>query len=185
MGVAGSGKTTLSKEILRHVSAVYLDNNHIVDAFFPDTRNGKAYMKLRPRFYQALYTIAEENLKVENNVLLDVPHVKEMQDRKWRAFIKRLVARTGAQLVVIRCLCSDSVLYARLRSRAEARDRWKLRHWKVFLRQQPIKARLTFPHLDIDTDKRSSRNVAVAVRYILRSAHRIRGMTENLKSSRA
>ncbi len=68
MGVAGSGKTTLAREILRRLWAVYLDNNHIVDAFFPHTRNGRAYQKLRPHFYQALYTIVEENLKRGNSV---------------------------------------------------------------------------------------------------------------------
>ena len=108
MGVAGSGKTTLAKKILRDVRAVYLDNNQIVDAFFPHTRNGAAYAKLRPRFYRALYTIAEENLKMGNNVLLDVPHVKEMQDPKWRRFIQRLARRAKSQFVVIRCACSEA-----------------------------------------------------------------------------
>src|SRR5215813_4682614 len=50
MGVAGSGKTTLARRILRHISAVYLDNNHIADAFSPDRRNGSAYDRLRPGF---------------------------------------------------------------------------------------------------------------------------------------
>ncbi len=123
MGVAGSGKTTLAKEILRRLCAVYLDNNHIVDAFFPDTRTGRAYEKLRPNFYRVLYNIAEENLKTGNSVLLDVPHVKEMQILKWRRFIKSLAARTNSKLVVIRCRCSEKTLRARLKSRGETRDR--------------------------------------------------------------
>jgi predicted kinase len=106
MGVAGSGKTTFSKELLRHVAAVYLDNNHIVDAFFPHTRNGRHYESLRPAFYKALWTITEENLELGNSVLLDVPHVREVQRPEWRAFVRRLAARTGARLRVIRCLCS-------------------------------------------------------------------------------
>jgi predicted kinase len=168
-GVAGSGKTTLSKEIVRHVGAAYLDNNHIVDAFFPNTRSGAAYAKLRPRFYRALYTIAEENLKMGNSVLLDVPHVKEMQDAKWRAFITRLAAGPKAKLVVIRCFCSDAVLRSRLKTRGETRDSWKLSHWQAFLAEQPILTLIPFPHLEIDTERNLSRNVNTAVRYILKA----------------
>jgi predicted kinase len=170
MGVAGSGKTTLAKEILRRLWAVYLDNNHIVDAFFPDSRNGRRYDKLRPCFYKALYTIAEENLERGNSVLLDVPHIKEVGNPEWQCFIKRLAARTNSKLVVIRCLCSERVLRSRLRSRGEKRDRWKLEHWKEFLREQPISTTVCFHHLDIDTEKDLSRNAHAAIRHILKLA---------------
>jgi predicted kinase len=167
MGVAGSGKTTLAKAILRHLSAVYLDNNHIVDSFFPDTRSGRRYEKLRPNFYRALYTIAEENLKVGNSVLLDVPHVKEIQDGRWRRFIKRLAARTKAKIIVIRCLCSERALYSRIRSRGEERDRQKLSRWKEFSTAQPINVHIPFAHLDLDTEKNLSTNTDAAIRHIL------------------
>jgi predicted kinase len=167
MGVAGSGKTTLAKEILRRLWAVYLDNNHLADGFFPETRSGKAYEQFRPHVYRALYAIAEANLKVGNTVLLDVPHVKEMQDARWRRFISSLAARAKAKLIVIRCFCSEKTLQARLRSRGEKRDRWKLAHWKEFLAQQPIQLSLPLPHLDIDTEKNSAANLRAVTRYIL------------------
>jgi predicted kinase len=167
MGLAGSGKTTLAREILRRLWALYLDNNHIVDAFFPYARHGRAYEKLRPHFYRALYTIVEENLRGGNSILLDVPHVKEMQLPEWRRFIKSLAARTKSKIIVIRCRCSETVLQLRLQARAEKRDQWKLDHWKEFLTQQPIKAAVPFPHLDIDTEKDLSANTSAAVQYIL------------------
>jgi predicted kinase len=145
---------------------VYLDNNHIADAFFPDTRNGLEYERLRPHFYKALYTITEENLKLGNSVLLDVPHIKEVQTQEWRIFIKRLVRRTKGKMVVIRCLCSEKVLHSRIHSRGEKRDAWKLKNWKKFLRKEPLEVSIPFPHLDIDTGKSSSRNTKAAVRYI-------------------
>jgi predicted kinase len=167
VGVAGSGKTTLAKEILRRLWAVYLDNNHIADAFFSHTRNGQAYEKLRPCFYQALYTIVEENLRTGNSVLLDVPHVKEIQIPEWRRFIKSLAVRTKSKLIVIRCRCSETVLRARLQARGEKRDRWKLAHWKKFVTQQPIDITPAFSYLDIDTGQDLSTNARAAVRYIM------------------
>jgi predicted kinase len=167
MGVAGSGKSTLSREILRHIWAVYLDNNHIADAFFPDTRNGLKYEKLRPHFYKALYSITEENLKLGNSVLLDVPHIKEVQADKWQASIQQLTRRTKAKMVVIRCLCSEKILHIRIRSRGEQRDRWKLKNWNKFLRREPIEVPIPLPHLDINTEKNLSRNTSAAVQYIL------------------
>jgi predicted kinase len=166
MGVAGSGKTALAKEVLRRISAVYLDNNHIVDAFFPDVRSGRSYEKLRPRFYEALYTITEKNLRVGNSVLLDVPHIKEVQTRKWQTFVKKLARSTKAKLVVIRCVCSGTVLRNRISRRGERRDRWKLKHWNEFLTREPINVPIPFPHLDINTEKSLLRNTTVAISYI-------------------
>jgi predicted kinase len=166
MGVAGSGKSALSREILRRFWAIYLDNNHIADAFFPDTRKGLKYEEMRPRFYKALYTVTEENLKLGNSVLLDIPHIKEVQTSRWRAFIRRLVRRNKSKMIAIRCLCSEQGLYARIRSRGERRDSWKLRHWRKFLSEQPIDVPIPFEHLDIDTEKNLSRNAGIAVRYI-------------------
>lgn len=166
MGVAGAGKSNLAKEILRRVSALYLDNNFIADAFYPTTRNGPRYTKLRPGFYKALYTITEQNLKMGNSVLLDVPHVKEMQSSEWRAFIKGLAQKNRAKLVIIRCFCREETLQARLRTRGEARDRWKLQHWRKFLRREPINAPIPLPHASLDTEKRLSKTANDAVRYI-------------------
>lgn len=166
MGVAGTGKTTLSREIIRRISAVYLDNNHIVDAFFPDTREDFDYKRLRARFYKALYTIAEANLKLGNSVLLDAPHIKEVQTPEWKKFITGFAKKNKAKLVVIRCRCSEESLRARIQSRGERRDQSKLRHWKEFLAEQPMQVPVPFPHLEIDTDRSLFANITAAVQYI-------------------
>jgi predicted kinase len=167
IGVAGSGKTTLSKQLIRRISTTYLDNNHIADAFFPTTRNGAKYTRLRPYFYKALYRITEENLNLGNSVLLDVPHVKELQLPSWRQSIIRLVKKSKAKMTVIKCGCSESVLKDRLRRRGEKRDLWKLNHWEAFLRQQPIDVRVPFDHLTLNTEEDLSANVRAAVHYIV------------------
>ena len=184
IGVAGSGKSTLAQHILRRVCAVYLDNNHIVDAFFPDTRTGHSYSRLRPRFYQAIYTIVKENLKLGNSVLLDMPHVKEMQDPRWRRFIKKLAKRSKAQIVVIRCLCSDKTLRARLVRRGEKRDRQKLIHWDNFLKEQPINMDLALPHLNVDTEKNLAANVRAATGYIIDGQQSASGRTRRLRRAK-
>ena len=166
MGVAGTGKTTLGREIAKKIWAVYLDNNYIADAFFPDARNGRRYERLRPHFYNALYAIAEGNLAVGNSVLLDVPHVKEVQSPEWPRQIKQLAAVNGATLIAIRCFCSADLLRRRIIERGEERDGWKLRHWDEFLAAQPLQVSIPFPHLDINTEESLPRTVRAAVRYI-------------------
>jgi predicted kinase len=172
MGVAGSGKTTLAAEILQRVCAVYLDNNHVADAFSPQTRRGPRYNRLRPGFYRALYTIAAENLRFGSSVLLDVPHVKEVQLDKWRRFITRFAGDRAARLVVLRCVCSEQTLRSRLVQRKEARDKWKLSHWRKFLAEQPIEVAVPFTHLSIDTEENLSVNTTHAVRYIKKNGRR-------------
>lgn len=167
MGVAGSGKSTLARGVLRKVQAVYLDNNFIVDAFFPDTRTDSEYLELRPNFYNVLYRIAEENLRIGNSVIIDAPHVRQMQDAEWRHFLQRLVTRTGAALAVVRCCCSEETLRGRLSRRGLTRDAAKLRDWDMFLSKQPLLVEIPFRHLDIDTEESLALTVGRAVDYIV------------------
>jgi len=152
------------------LQAVYLDNNHIADAFFPEARHGKRYEKMRPHFYQALYAIAQANLELGSSVFLDVPHVKEAQAPDWWRFMKTVAKRTHSGLVLIRCACSEEVLRARLIARGEKRDRWKLAHWDEFLRAQPIRVDMPEPHLELDTENPVAQNARAAIRYIRRAA---------------
>lgn len=168
MGVAGTGKTELSRAILEQTWAVYLDNNFLADAFSPKSRTDEHYLAIRENLYGALYRITEENLRIGNSVLLDAPHIKQVQDPEWRRSIQRLVDATGTRLCVIRCYCREQVLRERLEIRGEERDRWKLENWETFLKQEPARGPIPFPHLELDTENALEANVARAVSYILK-----------------
>jgi predicted kinase len=167
MGVAGTGKTTLAKALLKRIWAVYLDNNFIADAFFPETRTDTSYLQLRGKFYSALYRITQENLRVGNTVLLDVPHVKEMLDPAWRAWLVEFVTSNHAALRIVRCFTSEDVLGQRIRNRRVPRDDWKLRNWEEFLEKEPLFAPIPFDHLDLDTSTGDIEgNAARAIEYL-------------------
>ncbi len=167
MGVAGSGKSELARAILDQVWAVYLDNNFLADAFSPESRTDERYLAVRENLYTALYRITEENLRIGNSVLLDAPHIKQVQDAEWCRHIQVLAEKAGAWMRAIRCYCSEQVLRRRLEARGEQRDRWKLENWQTFLAQEPSRAPIPFPHLELDTEQPLKGNVARAVSYIL------------------
>ena len=165
-GVAGSGKTTVARGLLEHLQAVYLDNNFIADAFFPDTRRGKEYRRIRPRLYRALYRITAENLGVGNSVLLDAPHVRQSRSVVWHRTMRSLATDTASDLVIIRCVASESVIKRRLEVRGEPRDRWKLQYWETHVRLQPVAGPLPYPHLDLLTEQSPEEAVQAALNYI-------------------
>lgn len=152
MGVPGSGKSTLARQIIERVHWVYLDNNFVMDPFFADTRDSADHMRLRPKFYEALYNIAARNLELGNTVLLDAPHVRPMKDPAWWRQMQALADDAGATLRVVRCHCSEATLRARIESRNEKRDLPKLANWERFLRDEPLRTPIPLDHLDVDTD---------------------------------
>jgi hypothetical protein len=113
-----------------------------------------------------LYAIAQANLTLGNSVLLDAPHVKDMQLPEWRRDIEQLVASAKAMLIVIRCVCSEPVLKTRLRERGETRDQWKIEHWREFLSGEPINVSIPFEHIDVNTEQTLPEAADIAVRYI-------------------
>jgi len=167
MGVAGSGKTTLAKALLGRILATYLDNNFVADAFFKLTRTDSSYLEMRPKFYNVLYRITEENLQVGNSVLLDAPHIKQVGDPEWCRFLADLVERTGSELVAVRCHCNDETLERRLRERGAARDDWKLEHWTECRAQEPPLVDIPFEHLDLDTTGAVDDKVDEAIDYVI------------------
>jgi len=167
MGVAGSGKSELARAILKQISAVYLDNNFLADAFSPGSRSDESYLALRDNLYAGLYRITGENLRIGNSVLLDAPHIRQTQDPEWCRSIQDLATEAGAWLRAIRCYCREELLRRRLEARGEERDRWKLENWPTFLAEQPPRTPIPFPHLDLDTEQPLKTNVARAVSYIL------------------
>lgn len=173
MGVAGSGKSELARAILEHVWAVYLDNNFLADVFSPESRTDECYLAVRENLYAALYRITKENLRIGNSVLLDAPHIRQVQDPRWCGWIQKFVGDAGAWMRVIRCYCREELLRERLEARGEKRDQWKLENWQTFLVQQPPRVPIPFPHLELDTEDALEANAARAVSYIVEQGEEI------------
>lgn len=168
MGVAGSGKSELAKAILEQVWSVYLDNNFLADAFSPESRTDERYLAVREKLYAALYRITKANLLIGNSVLLDAPHIRQVQEPEWCLWIQEFAKDAGAWMRAIRCHCREELLWQRLETRGEKRDRWKLEHWRTFLEEQSPRASIPFPHLEVDTEQPLKANVARALSYILK-----------------
>lgn len=150
MGIACSGKTFIAKRLLKEISAFYIDKDSIMDPFTKE-RSGDFYDRIRGPSYKAMYNIALDNLKLGNSVVIDSPHVKEMQDRKWREWLKEF--SSPFVLKIILCHAPEDVIKKRLIERGEEKDEEKLKNWKEFLKKEPIIPEMPFDHIKIDTSK--------------------------------
>ncbi len=170
LGSAGSGKTTFARQLVPEFGCVYLDSDTISEAAFPGDRDSPEYLKARPMFYRTLYDIAFANLKLGNSVLVDAPHVGQILDPEWRAWVVNETERSGARLRVIHCVADQNTRRSRLASRGEARDAVRLANWVEYIRSDPFRSPILLPHIEIDTGQDMQRNLALARDY-LRGTH--------------
>jgi predicted kinase len=170
LGSAGSGKTTFSQRLVPELGCVYLNSDIISEAAFPGDRDSPAYLQARPTIYRSLYDLAFANLKLGNSVLIDAPHVGQILDAEWRAWVVSETERLGARLRVILCVTDQDTRRSRLAARGEARDVGRLADWTEFIRNDPFRSPILLPHIEIDTGRDVRGNIALAVDY-LRGAH--------------
>jgi predicted kinase len=168
MGVAGVGKSTLAQALCRRVQLTYLSTDPITDPFFPETRESKEYQDLRPRIYEALYRLAEENLTLGNSVLLDAPHISQFKNMEGIQRIEQLAHNGCARLSIIRCWCRDEELRRRITVRGEQRDLPKLNNWSNFLQDQSIRMPIPMDHIDIYTEESMESNLSKIFDYLER-----------------
>ncbi len=110
-GLPGAGKTTLSKELARRLSAFHLRIDSIEQAI----KNSSAGpVAMDDSGYRVAYALAEDNLRLGRSVIADSVNPIALTRDAWR----EVAARSGAEAIEIEVVCSDP---AEHRRRVEAR----------------------------------------------------------------
>lgn len=136
-GAPGAGKSEFARWLVPRLRAAYLDKDELNDAFDPDLRAGPLYDGLvRPVTYRAIWRLAEANLRLGLDVVVEAPLLNEIDDPEWRRERLAHCATIGAQLVAFQALVPEPVLRERLTRRGLARDAVRLRDdasWRAFV----------------------------------------------------
>ena len=163
MGGAGTGKSTIARQLSAELRACLLDSDELTEALFPADRDSAAYLTMRPRLYRALYRLAAANLARGRDVVIDAPHAGQLADPGWPGEVEALVREAGARLRVVMCLADAATRRERMTVRGEARDQPKLARWDAFIAAEPDWRAVPLPHLAIDTSVGMDEAIATAL----------------------
>lgn len=146
VGPAGSGKSTVARELARRAGAVYLDKDTLagplVEAALAASgnessdRESNEYYRthVMPAEYTSLFAVAGDNLRLGHPVVIDAPFAAYLDSP---AFFARSATHgrwPDSPVFVLRVLAPEAVVKARLRERGLERDAVKLRDWDAFWR---------------------------------------------------
>ncbi len=99
-GLPGSGKTTLSSELARRLSAVHLRIDSIEQAI----KNSSAGpVAMDDSGYRVAYALAEDNLRLGGTVIADSVNPIALTRSDWR----EVATRSEAKAIEIEVVCSD------------------------------------------------------------------------------
>ena len=163
-GVPCSGKSSVSREILKNFKAMYIDKDMINDGFTLE-RESQFYQKIREGTYKAIDNIAGENLLYGNNVLIDGTFSTEIQNKKWFDRYAKLAKDTRSDLRLIRCIAPQELIKRRLKQRGFDKDKPKLKAFDEFLDREPIIVKW-IGQLEIDTSKDFKKNIKDILKFI-------------------
>ncbi|BCK54005.1 AAA family ATPase [Nocardia wallacei] len=162
-GYPGSGKSEFARTLARETGWAILDKDTIARPIIEpaledlgstiDDRESDIYLsRIRPREYEALAAVVQDNLEVGNSAIASAPYLREFIDQSW---LERIIARAetesaDATFVWVRCSLESMLMY--LRRRGAARDAWKLANWETYSASLNLDLRPLVPHVVIDND---------------------------------
>lgn len=144
VGSAGSGKSTVARELARRCSAAYLDKDALagplVEAALesaghsPDERESSAYYReqVMPAEYAALFAVAADNLRLGLSVVIDAPFAAYLGRADFLEESARSAGWPDLTPTVLRVFTSEAETRRRLETRALDRDLVKLAQWDAF-----------------------------------------------------
>jgi predicted kinase len=141
-GLPGSGKTHLGAQIARSIG-LFLDKDTLSRFFAedlltllgrsPHDRESQIYTdRVRPKEYETLQKVAQENLELGHSTVCAAPFLREFDDPHWREGIEVQADLAGASLHYIWIDSDEDSIHERLRKRGAARDAWKLANWTTW-----------------------------------------------------
>lgn len=138
------GKTRLSKRIATEFyGCVYLDKDSLIPlskriftvAKKPYNRSSEFFKReIRDYEYDAILNIATEALKYNDTVILNAPFSTELRDGEYMEKLKSRLSRVGARLIVVWINSDEKTCHVNMKRRNSDRDKWKLEHWKEYIK---------------------------------------------------
>lgn len=146
VGVAGTGKTTVAKEVASFVPNAFLDRDTVGGRFVEqildmqgmdkNDRDSAFYKEnLRDLEYDTTMDICIDNLEAGQNVFMISPFTAELKNKEW---IEDVLAKSGKTFadvdvkVVVVTLGDIETQRARIEERGTIRDTWKLDNWDSY-----------------------------------------------------
>ncbi|MFI6043365.1 GntR family transcriptional regulator [Nocardia sp. NPDC051321] len=162
-GYPGSGKSEFGRVLARETGWAILDKDTIarpiiepaledLGSTFDDRESDLYVERIRPREYEALAAVIQDNIECGNSVIAAAPYLKEFNDRAWidNARARAAVSGADATFVWVRCTTDTMLMY--LRRRGAARDGWKLSHWEDYVKRIDVSYRPVIEHVVVDND---------------------------------
>lgn len=145
-GLAGSGKSTLCKQIAEAKSLPYLDYDTLTEPFLqkihnevtPELSYSAFCASWRAESYAVFWNTVAENLRLKINIVASAPCTQEMRNTQFFSLYKRKHNLMNIQIINIHLVPSEARLHALVQSRALNRDAFHLEHWKEFYKTQDI-----------------------------------------------
>ncbi len=146
VGVAGTGKTTIARQVATRMPAAFLDRDTVGGRFVeyilekngldPNDRDSDFYKThLRDLEYDTTKDLCIDNLAAGQNVFMISPFTAELKNPAWIDEVIAAAGRTRDEVdvkVIVVTLSDMDLQKQRIIERGTDRDRWKLDHWDRF-----------------------------------------------------